>query len=105
MLWYYSGNKRNINIILRKSINLKKELHLLKYLDLLHFKLNFPEKRDEYLEKFQKAKKIIIDEINKTQDNELKIKLYLDFKKYREYKLKQFAEESKLNYVYDLDDL
>ena len=35
----------------------------------------------------------------------MKIKLYLDFKKYREYELKQFAEESKLNYVYDLDDL
>ena len=87
------------SIILRESVNLKKELHLLKYLDLLHFKLNFPEKRDEYLEKFQKVKKIIIDEINKTQDNELKIKLYLEFKKYREYELKQFAEESKLNYV------
>ena len=41
------------SIILREKINLKKELHLLKYLDLLHFKLNFPEKRDEYLDKLK----------------------------------------------------
>ena len=51
------------------------------------------DKRAEYLEKFKKAKKMFIEEVNKAGDKELKRALYFALKDYQENLVEKLTQE------------
>ena len=80
---------------IQESINVTEELYKQLKDDNTGKAINFDviDKRDEYLEKFRKAKKMYIEVLDKAEDKELKRALYFSFKDYQEQIVDQMNEE------------
>ena len=81
---------------IQDNINVTEELYKqLKDENTGNINFDAIDKRAEYLEKFKKAKKKYIEELDKAEDKELKRALYFSFKDYQENLVEQLNNELK----------
>ena len=80
---------------IQENINVTEELYKQLKDDNTGKTINFDviDKRGEYLEKFRKAKKMYMEELDKAEDKELKRALYFSFRDYQEKLVDQMNKE------------
>ena len=79
---------------IQDNINITEELYKqLTEENIQNVNFDVIDKRAEYLEKFKKAKKMFMEEVNKAEDKELKRALYFTLKDYQENLVKKLDQE------------